>query len=188
MRLYLRSIIIHTLISILLLVGCGFAFAEELGAVPIHIEADRMESDPQKDVVIFSGSVQAKQGDVTIHADTMEVNYLPAEEQGAEQAENEKISQKIKNIVAQGNVEITKEDLVATGNAMTYFSTKQEIRLSGNAKAWQGQNQVSGENIILYLDEGRSVVERSSEVGQRVKAYIYTDGAIGSEKVSDNPE
>ena len=185
---YLKIFIIHSLLSILLLSVCGLTIAEELGSVPIHIEADRMESDPQKDVVIFTGSVQAKQGDVTIQADTLKVNYLPADMQGTEQAENENITQKIKNIVAQGNVKITKNDLIATGNTMTYFSTKQEIRLSGNAKAWQDQNQVSGENIFLYLDEGRSVVERSSKEGQRVKAYIHTDEAIVPEKVPDNSE
>jgi lipopolysaccharide export system protein LptA len=32
---------------------------------------------------------------------------------------------------------------------------------------------VSGEKIVLYLDEGKSVVESSSSEGERVKAYIY---------------
>ena len=46
-------------------------------------------------------------------------------------------------------------------------------RNTGNAKAWQGKNMVAGETIILYLDEGKSVVERSKEEGERVKALIY---------------
>jgi lipopolysaccharide transport protein LptA len=179
---------IQSLLAIFLLIGCGLAIAEELGSDPIHIEADRMESDPQKESVIFSGSVEAIQGEVTINADTMEVNYFPADTQGAERAEDEKITQKVKNIVAQGNVKIIKKDLIATGNTMTYFSAEQEIRLSGNAKAWQDQNQVSGENIYLYLNEGRSVVEGSSTDGQRVKAYIYTGGSLDSETVPAKPE
>ena len=163
---------------------CGFAGAGEPAAeAPVYIEADRMESDQQQDVVVFTGSVQAKQGDIVINADEMTVNYsATASEKTGNEPQDEKITQKIKTILARGNVKVVKGDWTATGDTMRYFSSERKVRLSGNAKAWQDQNQISGKHIIMYLDEGRSVVERSSPQGERVKAYIYTDGTVGAEK------
>lgn len=178
-----RYPILFLLLALLLTGPAGGTEPE--ASLPIHIEADRMESDPQKDVIVFSGSVQAEQGEVVITADKMTVNYFAAE---SDQAEPQGLANKIDNILAQGNVKIIKEDLVATGNNMTYFSVEKKVSIFGNATAWQAQNRVSGENITLYLDEGRSVVERSSEEGQRVKAYIYTDGTTGNEQRPAEPK
>jgi lipopolysaccharide export system protein LptA len=41
---------------------------------------------------------------------------------------------------------------------MTYLSRERQVILTGNAKAWQNRNMVSGEKIVYYLDEGRSEV------------------------------
>ena len=180
-----RSLMISILLPILLSAGItSIALAAEPTAeAPVYIEADRMESDQQRDVVVFTGSVQAKQGDIVITADTMTVNYsTAAPEKIGNEPQGDTMTQKIKTILAQGNVKVVKGDWIATGNTMRYFSSERKVRLSGNAKAWQDQNQISGEHIIMYLDEGRSVVERSGPEGERVKAYIYTDGTIGSEK------
>jgi lipopolysaccharide export system protein LptA len=174
------------LLPILLSEGiANIALADEQPAAeaPVYIEADRMESDQQRDVVVFTGSVEAKQGDIVINADEMTVNYsAAAADKSGNESQNEKITQKIKTILAKGNVKIVKGDWIATGNTMRYFSSERKVRLSGNARAWQDQNQISGEHIIMYLDEGRSVVERSGPEGERVKAHIYTDGTIGAEK------
>ncbi len=180
-----RSLMFFILLPILLSEGItSIALAGDPAAdAPIYIEADRMESDQLQDVVVFTGSVQAKQGDIVIHADEMTVNYsTAAPKKTGNEPQNEKITQKINTILARGNVKVVKDDWVATGDTMRYFSSERKVRLSGNAKAWQGQNQISGERIIMYLDEGRSVVERSGPEGERVKAYIYTGGTIGSEK------
>jgi lipopolysaccharide export system protein LptA len=41
---------------------------------------------------------------------------------------------------------------------MVYLSDERQVILTGDAKAWQNQNMVSGDKIIHYLDEGRSEV------------------------------
>lgn len=180
-----RSLMFSILLPIMLLSGiaCIALAGDPATDEPVYIEADRMESDQQQDVVVFTGSVQAKQGDIIINADEMTVNYsTTAPEKTGNEPQDDKITQKINTILARGNVKVVKGDWLATGNTMRYFSSERKVRLSGNAKAWQDQNRISGEHIIMYLDEGRSVVERSGPEGERVKAYIYTDGTIGSEK------
>ena len=56
------------------LVVCTAAagFSKE-SSEPIHIEADRMVSQEQKNSVVFIGNVDASQGKVTIRADEMTV-------------------------------------------------------------------------------------------------------------------
>ena len=142
---------------------------------PIRIEADRMESTQDQSVIIFAGHVQANQDNLIINADEMKVLYTVDEagqktltEPGAGD-----LTQQIDSISAQGNVKIIQEDWIATGDTMDFNTEKRIVIISGNAKAWQDQNMVSGEKIILYLNEGRSVVERSTQEGERVKAFIY---------------
>ena len=141
---------------------------------PIQIEADRMESVMEQNIVRFSGHVEAKQDDLIIHADQMTVDYVeqPAEDGGAT---SESSQQRINKIIAEGNVKIVQEDWVAVGNSMDYMANDRKVILTGNAKAWQGKNMVAGDTIILFLDEGKSIVERSNKEGERVKALIYPE-------------
>ena len=186
-----RALILCLYLPILLAGPYSIVLAGQPGTHPIYIEADRMESDQQQDVVVFSGRVQARQDDVVIHADEMTVHYATAktddaaekeatEETGADNKAGEStITKNISTILARGNVKIVKGDWHATGDTMRYFADERKVQLTGNAKAWQDQNTITGAQIVMYLDEGRSVVERSGPNGQRVKAFIYTEGTNG---------
>jgi len=143
---------------------------------PILIEADRMESSQDQSVIVFSGHVQANQDNLVINADEMTVRYIAGEigQNTATGPDAAGLPQQIDAISAQGHVKIVQGNWIATGDTMDFNAEKRIVVLLGNAKAWQDQNTVSGEKIILYLDEGRSVVERSTqEAGERVKAFIY---------------
>ena len=70
-------------------------------------------------------------------------------------------------MICTGNVEVTRGEWLGTSKKMVYLSKERQVILTGNAKAWQGQNVVSGEKIIYYLDEGRSEV-----VGERTSTTI----------------
>ncbi len=155
-------------------------------SAPIRIEADRMETSQEKSVVMFSGHVKAEQDDLVIKADAMTVRYSKTGSQQDRSTEipAEGLSQQIDKITAKGNVEIVQGEWIATGDSMDYNSAEKIVILSGNARAWQDQNMVSGEKIILYLKEGRSVVERGAVESKRVKAFIYPEA---QEDKNDNP-
>jgi len=144
-------------------------------STPIAIEADRLESSQEQSSVVFSGNVQANQGDLIINADEMTVFYTrTAIQQASPPAENTAPqARKIDKIMARGNVKIVQGDRVAAGDTMDFNADDRIVILSGNAKAWQDQNMISGEKIVLYLDEGKSVVEKSGSEGERVRAFIY---------------
>jgi lipopolysaccharide export system protein LptA len=137
---------------------------------PIRIEADRMVSQEQDNSVVFIGNVDASQGPVSIRTDEMTVFYTQNDKTKAKTQ-----SGKVKKLVCIGNVEVTQGDWLGTSKRMDYFAKGRKIILSGDAKAWQGQNMVSGKTIVYYLDEKRSVVEQDRSKPDRVKAVIHPD-------------
>jgi len=141
---------------------------------PINIEADHMESLEEENNVLFSGNVDASQADVRIQADKLTVYYTAA---------GEGKKQEVKRLRCEGNVEITKGEWLGTGKTMNYLAKDRKVILSGDAKAWQGTNLITGNTIIYYLDEGRSEViggrpaaaagsKTGGKKGGRVKATL----------------
>lgn len=141
------------------------------GDAPIHIAADHMTSVEKDNTVVFTGDVDAKQADVRIRTDEMTVYYTKAD------TGNEESKQEVDKLICIGNVEVTRGEWLGTGRKMTYLAKKQQVILTGNAKAWQDQNMVSGTKIIYYLDQGRSEV-----IGGRPSAT--TGGSQGSGRVN----
>ena len=141
------------------------------GRVPIHIEADRMESDHQREAVLFAGNVEASQGDLLIRADEMTVFYAKPKEANGSGADKS-----IDNLHATGNVKIVKKDWAATGDVVEYKADERKVVLTGNTKVYQDNNTVSGDRVVLFLDESKSVVEKQgTDEGGRVKAFFYPE-------------
>jgi lipopolysaccharide export system protein LptA len=165
-----RKAIQAVIISGILLLGVTPGICKD--EAPINIEADRMISQEEKNSVVFSGNVDASQGKVTIRTDEMTIYYEPND---PKKSENQ--SRKVEKMICIGNVEVTQEDWLGTGERMDYFADERKVILHGDAKAWQGKNMVSGKTITYYLDEKRSVVDRAtategSKKPTRVRATI----------------
>ncbi len=138
---------------------------------PIQIAADKMTAVDKSQTVVFTGNVDARQGDVRIRSDEMTIYYLEDDNSGSNTTKN---AQQVKEIICKGNVEVTSLEWLGTSNTMHYFSKKNLVRLLGNAKAYKGQNMVQGERIDYHLDTGRSEV-----FGANVQTE---DGKASSEK------
>lgn len=174
-----RSTVASGLLACLLLVFCQVSLAGEQKA-PINIEADRMESSQEANVVNFSGNVEARQNDFTILADRMTVHYV------ADAQSKEASIRTVQSIKAEGNVRMKRENWTASCDRMEYYEKDRKVVLLGNSKVWQNNNMVTGDRVEVFLDEGRSVVERGKEKSERVKAFFYPESteteAAGEEK------
>jgi len=149
-------------------------------AAPINVEADHMTSTEKNSSVVFTGNVDAKQGDVRIRSDEMTVFYTKAgSADNKNEKESKKVTQQVEKLVCVGNVEVTRQEWLGTGKEMVYLAKERQVILIGNAKAWQGQNVVSGGKIIYYLDEGRSEV-----IGGRVSTTLADSADKGKKKSS----
>jgi lipopolysaccharide export system protein LptA len=128
-------------------------------AQPITVDSDKMERFGRESLVVFSGSVVARHSNSVQYADRMEV-YL--DEKG----------ERILRTVSTGNVRIiTRDCRTGTARRAEYQDLEQRVVLSGGARVWQEDNVVSGESIVIYLSQDRSVVEGGKE--ERVKAIFY---------------
>ena len=154
---------------------------------PIHIESNHMTSTEKSNSVVFTGDVDAKQGDVRIRSDEMTVYYNAAENPATPAKDKKKTSpqtekkatQQVEKLICIGNVEVTRAEWLGTAKKMIYLSKERQVILTDNAKAWQGQNMVSGDKIIYYLDEGRSEVISGSS-----KTKAVGDAESGKKKPS----
>lgn len=139
---------------IVIFLSCPVAFGQK--DAPITITADEMLSAEADNSVTFKGDVDASQGGVRIRSDEMVIYYSKLKDEGDKKEDN--VTQKVDKIVCSGNVEITREDWIGTSNKMIYLAKERKILLQGDAKAVQGQNMVNGDQIVYYMDEGRSEV------------------------------
>ena len=152
-RKLLSILFCYTLIQTLIV---ATAFAED---APIYIEANHMTSTEDTNTVFFEGDVDAKQDDVRIRSNKMTVFYSKA-------SKKEK-SQEVEKIICTGNVQVTREEWLGTGQRMVYTTEDKKIVLTGNAKAWQDQNMVTGEKITYFLDQKVSEVVGSSQKNKK---------------------
>jgi lipopolysaccharide export system protein LptA len=127
---------------------------------PLRITSQELEADNKNSVIIFSGNVVAKQGNMTIYADVVRVYYEKKEE-----------GNEIREMVATGNVKIQEADRLATAHNAVFTNAEQKIVLTGQPKVWQGKDMVSGEKITILLEEDKSFVESGPE--RRVEVILY---------------
>ena len=183
MRNYKQNIIIAILflISGFLVPGVGFSQglldkgAKHNKDKPIEIVSDRMRSEDGGEKIIFSGNVIGTWGELTITSDILEIyNSKKTENQTDE-------------IVAIGNVIITKDKKRAQGDRAVYLDKLQKIILTGNphATAWEDKNIIEGKEMIFLLDQDRFVVN------QRVRMKLFpkkkqTQARKKDDKVSKN--
>ena len=127
------------------------------GNGPLEITSDRMRSENGGQKIIFSGNVSVTKEEMTITSDIIEVYNTPDKKQTQE-------------IVAIGNVKISKGNKKAKGDRAVYLEQLQKIILTGNPKAvaWEADDIIEGREMIFLMKKDRFVVN------ERVKAKIYT--------------
>jgi lipopolysaccharide export system protein LptA len=139
---------------------------------PIQITADKLISNNEKKYAEFIGNVKATQADYVITSNTLRIYYrgelLNTDEKGNGE-------EKLKKIIASGDVKITTEQFEAVTDSAEWDTTAKTIILAGeNSKIISGKNSITGSKIILYQEDGRVKVEGSKN--QRIKAVFYSEG------------
>ncbi|MEI6127569.1 MAG: lipopolysaccharide transport periplasmic protein LptA [Pseudomonadota bacterium] len=131
---------------------------------PVNINADTLEYDNKNNSAIFRGNVVARQADIVIFADLMEVAY-------GEKNSNKAEKGGLKQLTATGNVKAIQGERIATGQKIVFYNDEQKIVATGNPRVWQGDNVIVGNKITVYLREDRSVVEGNMQ--DRVSATLF---------------
>ncbi len=127
---------------------------------PIFITADWMEVDQARNTITYKGRVVTVQADMTMRSDVLIAYYDPEMKQ-------------MKQIVAQGKVNATQGDRVATGEKAVFDDKAKTVTLTGNPVMRQGNSQVSGSKVIYFMEQDRAIAEGEGQI--RVQATIFPD-------------
>lgn len=130
---------------------------------PMVITADRLDAEQLGEKVTFTGNVTLKKEGTILSSDVMTVLYDVG-------------TKDVREVEAQGNVEVRKEDRVGLSNRAVYDRRKDTIVLTGNARIIENENQFGGEKITLFMADDRSIIEGGGKV------MIYQDKAQENRK------
>lgn len=141
-----------SLIAFIIILTSCIIFAEEKkeSVEPIIITSQSLINDSKAKTATFEGNVVAKKGQTTFYASKVIVYY--EDEQGGD----------IKMIEAIGNVKLVKADRVITSHKATYYPEPEEIVIfTGEPRATEGKNLVTGEKITYFMKDEKTIVEKS---------------------------
>jgi len=124
---------------------------------PIDITSDKVETIRKENLIIFRGNVVARQKDIVIYADSLEA--LTNED-----------GKGIERVTAGGNVKIQQGLRVANCEKAIFYNLDQRVILTGDPRVSEGENIVSGDEIIFDIDKDR--VEVRGGPSGRGKAKI----------------
>jgi outer membrane protein assembly factor BamD len=123
---------------------------------PIDITSDKVEARWKENLVIFKGNVIARQKDMVIYADSVEV--LTNED-----------GKGIERVIAEGNVKIQQGLRVANCQKAVFHNPEQKLFLTGDPKVSEGENIVLGDEIIFDIDKNRVEVKGGPSGRGKVK-------------------
>jgi outer membrane protein assembly factor BamD len=113
---------------------------------PIDITSDRVETYSKENLVLFKGNVIARQKDVVIYADSLEAVMMGG-------------GKGIERVTAMGNVKIQQGLRVASCQRAVFYNLDQKVVLRGEPKVQEGDDMVSGDEIIFDLTQNRFEVK-----------------------------
>ena len=150
---------------------------------PVKIDAAALEVRDKEKTATFSGNVQVVQGDTTLKTKTLVVHY-EGESQGIDNTKTAKAAtgigpsgeQRIKRLEARGDVVVTQNDQVATGELATFDMGTNMVTMSGNVVLTQGQNVLRGQRLVVDMSTGLSRIESGAGGSGRVQGLFVPSG------------
>jgi len=158
----------------------GLAHAQSQGALggfkvdstlPIEISADALEVRQEQQTAVFTGSVDARQGEVRMQAQRLIVTYDPeSEDQGQAGA--------IRKVRAEGSVFVSSPEGAAEGNWADYDVASGNITMGDTVTLTQGtENVLAGGSLNINLNTGFARIEsggvRADGTRERVSGIFY---------------
>jgi lipopolysaccharide export system protein LptA len=111
---------------------------------PINIKSEKMSFDYKNNAVVFVGHVHAVQSGSELTTDTLHVQM-------------NKQSQ-IQEMIAEGNVRMSQGQRWATGDHAVLDENVHTLILTGSPVVHDGNDQIAGTKITVYLQTGKSEV------------------------------
>lgn len=146
-------------------------FGDAQNKGPIEINADTLDVHQDQHIAVFTGSVVATQGNMTLKSDKMTVFYRDKNQPGAKppvaaQPDAQAGMQRIQKIVVDGNVSISTPDETGRGHNGIYYADQKILRLFGDVVLTQGQNVLHGDGLEYDMNTGHSRIVSAASAAQ----------------------
>ena len=125
---------------------------------PVTITSETLTADNKAHTALFEKKVVATTTNLTIQSDKMLVFY------------NE-VGGDVTKIEATGNVRVLRESRIITAKAATYYADEETVVFTGDPRAIDGDNIVSGTKITYFMDNDRFRVENSKVILKNKKEH-----------------
>ncbi|TIH18419.1 LPS ABC transporter substrate-binding protein LptA [Marinifilum sp. JC120] len=133
--------------------------------VPIKITSTKMTFSENRNRITFSGNVKVVRLDVTLTSETLTAHLRPEGDSLTDTQD------KIKKIVAGGNVKVSMKKRKGKCDKLTYVVGDSIIYMNGNAELQDGPNLIQGDEIKFYLKDNRAEVVGGNKP---IEAIFYT--------------
>ena len=138
-------------------------------SLPIEITADSLEVQQEEQLAVFTGNVDAVQGELNLRADRLVVHYRT----------NAAESNAIRLIEAFGNVFLSSPSEIAQGAKGLYNLDTDTVELTGDVVLTRGESVIRGDLLVMDLATGKSRVtgnaagtKAGGQASGRVKALF----------------
>ena len=135
-------------------------FINVANAEQIKIISDKLEIIRTENISIFSGNVYAIEGNLEIWSEELIVT-------------SNKDESEVKEINANGDVKIVREELSINGDKARYDPIQNKLFVFGEVEVLQNQNIIICDKIIVDLENSSSIM--SSGSNKRVEALIINE-------------
>ena len=147
----LKRLLIISVFFLCFTIQAGAENKKESIKGPITITAESLTADNKAHTALFETKVVATTTNLTIQSDKMLVFY------------NE-VGGDVTKIEATGNVRVLRESRIITAKAATYYADEETVVFTGDPRAMDGDNVVSGTKITYFMDNDRFHVENSKVI------------------------
>ena len=135
-------------------------FINVANAEQIKIISDKLEIIRSENISIFSGNVYAIEGNLEIWSEKLIVT-------------SNKDESEVKEINADGDVKIVREELSINGDKARYDPIQNKLFVFGRVEVLQNQSIILCDKIIVDLENSSSIM--SSGSNKRVEALIINE-------------
>jgi lipopolysaccharide export system protein LptA len=149
---------------------------------PIEINADKLEVQQEKQIAIFTGNVDATQGDMRMKADQLRVYYREQAQQPPSRASGQRpagpqrtaparqaepsVGGAISRIEAFGKVFLSSPTETGSGDTGVYDVDKQTFTLEGQKVVLtRGRNVLNCKHVVTNLETGVSTCDAPAATG-----------------------
>lgn len=133
---------------------------------PVDIESDQLQVIDAERKAVFSGNVDAQQGDARLKSRVLTVFFANAAEKTGSQTAGEALGAsfgEIERLIADGDVLYLTATERARGDYGVYEMKTDTITLTGNVIVTRGDNVIKGDKMTIEVASGKTTITSNTQ-------------------------